>query len=206
MSFIERAIYLLPGLILSLTIHEYAHARTAYHFGDSTAKQMGRLNLNPLSHLDIVGSLMLLFAGFGWAKPVPVNPMNLANPKRDMVLVSLAGPLSNMILAAVIAIIIRGLMISNIPLNQDLVYIIIMTFQINLVLAMFNLIPIQPLDGSKIVLGLLPYNKAIRFEEITRHGPMILMGIMIFGSVFNVSPFSIIIEPWVAFWTRILLG
>jgi len=206
MSFIERAIYLLPGLILSLTIHEYAHARTAYHFGDSTAKQMGRLNLNPLSHLDIIGSLMLLFAGFGWAKPVPVNPLNLANPKKDMVWVSLAGPLSNMLLAGIIAIAIRVAIVTDIPMNQDLVYIIIMTFQINLVLAMFNLIPIQPLDGSKIVLGLLPYQEAIKFEEFTRHGPMILMGIMIFGSVFNVSPFSIIIEPWVTFWTRILIG
>lgn len=206
MSFLERAIYLLPGLILSLTIHEYAHARVAYHFGDSTAKQMGRLNLNPLSHLDLIGSLMLLFAGFGWAKPVPVNPMNLANPKRDMVWVSLAGPLSNMILAATIAILIKIMIFTNVPINQDLTYIIIMTFQINLVLAMFNLIPIQPLDGSKIVLGLLPYNKAVKFEEATRHGPMILMGIMVFGSVFNISPFSLIIDPWVKFWTSILIG
>lgn len=205
MTWVERLIYLIPGVIVALTFHEYAHAAVAYYCGDDTAKRMGRLTLNPLSHLDIMGTMLLLFAGFGWAKPVPVNPMNLTNPKRDMVWVSLAGPASNMILAFIIAVILRLLFhfeFKMLTLNTMLY----LAFQINLVLAAFNLIPIPPLDGSKIAMGLLPYDKAVKFSEATRHGPMILMGVLILGSLTNVSIISIIITPWINLWSGLLLN
>lgn len=205
MTWVERLVYLIPGVIVALTFHEYAHAAVAYYCGDDTAKRMGRLTLNPLAHLDPIGTMLLLFAGFGWAKPVPVNPMNLTNPKRDMVWVSLAGPASNMILAFIIAIIFQSLhhlKINILTLNTML----FLAFQINLVLAAFNLIPIPPLDGSKIAMGLLPYDKAVKFQEFTRHGPMILMGVLILGSATNVSIISMIISPWIDFWTGLLLG
>ncbi len=202
----EDFIFFVPGIILALTVHEYSHALVANFFGDSTAKEQGRLTLNPLSHLDPLGTILLLTVHFGWGRPVPVNVLHLANPKRDMVWVSLAGPLSNMILAVIIAAIIKISYNHNFNISTDIIHILINAFHINLVLAIFNLIPIQPLDGSKIVLGLLPYHQAVKFEEVTRHGPMILMGLMVFGSVFNISPFSLIIDPWVSFWTSILIG
>ena len=205
MSLFEKLVYLIPGLVVALTFHEYAHALVAYKRGDDTAYRAGRLTLNPLVHLDPIGALLLLFVGFGWAKPVPVNPMNLANPKRDMVWVSLAGPISNMIQALILALIIRVIFIMNVNIGNFIITLRF-AFSINLVLAVFNLIPLAPLDGHKIVSGLLPYNKSIQFEEATRRGPMILMGILILGSVTNINILGMIIEPWVHLWSIILLG
>ncbi len=205
MSWVERLIYLIPGAIVALTFHEYSHAAVAYFRGDDTAKRMGRLTLNPLAHLDPIGTLLLLFAGFGWAKPVPVNPLNLANPKRDMMWVSLAGPASNMLMAFVISIILRVLYMMNFGI-QSVVTILVTALQINLLLAAFNLIPIPPLDGSKIVMGLLPHREAVKFGELTRHGPLILMGVLIVGSMTNVPIIGFIITPWINFWSGILLA
>ncbi len=201
----EQLIYSLPGMIAALTFHEYAHAAVAYYRGDDTAKQLGRLTANPLKHLDPLGSFLILYAGFGWAKPVPVNPLNLVNPKKDMVWVSLAGPMSNMIMAIIAMLSIRVLLLTNIPANS-LIAVLYFAMNINLVLAGFNLLPLQPLDGSKIVMGILPHYYAIRFEEFTRHGPVILMGLMIMGSITNFSPIWSVLSPWMSFWSTVLLG
>ncbi len=200
-----QMLYWVPGIIISLTIHEYSHAAVANLRGDDTAKRMGRLTLNPLAHLDPIGFIMLLIAHFGWAKPVPVNPYNLTNPKRDMIWVSAAGPISNMILAFLIAIFIRIAVVLNLELGV-LYIMLFFTFYINLILAVFNLIPIQPLDGSKIVMGLLPHQYAAQFEEFTKKGPFILIGIIIFSRMTGISILGTIFTPWITIWGKLLLG
>jgi Zn-dependent protease len=157
----------LPGLLIAITFHEFAHAFVADKLGDDTPRQQGRLNLNPLSHLDPVGSMLLLFAGFGWGKPVEVNPRNFdrkLSMETGNALVSIAGPVTNFILAFVFAI-IYGLLIKLNPafilfteLGQILGSVIIATITINIGLGVFNLIPLPPLDGSKIFIRFMPYN------------------------------------------------
>ncbi|MEA1986998.1 MAG: site-2 protease family protein, partial [Candidatus Marinimicrobia bacterium] len=145
-------------ILFALTIHELSHGMVAYYFGDPTAKNAGRLTLNPLAHLDPIGTLMIFIVHFGWAKPVPVNPAYLRNPKKDMIWISLAGPASNMVLAFITGLLIRVVGL-NITDNFTLDFIKMMLYYsltINLALAVFNLIPIPPLDGSKILAGLLP--------------------------------------------------
>ena len=156
---------LLPLIILSLTVHEHAHARTAWSFGDSTARDNGRMTLNPLAHLDLIGTLAMIFAGFGWAKPVPVNPFNLHPVRLGNIAVSLAGPASNLLLAVVSLLLMggvtaartHGLVADNIylPIYQTLFNLA----RINIVLCVFNLVPLYPLDGHHVLGELLPHNK-----------------------------------------------
>lgn len=145
-SSLTQVIVTLAALLIAITIHEFAHAWTANYYGDPTAKLMGRLTLNPLVHLDLVGTIFLLVAGFGWGKPVMVNPGNFKNPKLDNITVSLAGPMSNLFLAVILGIILRFA-----PLPDIVSSILIIIVFFNLVLMIFNLIPIPPLDGSKIL-------------------------------------------------------
>ena len=146
---IEILIILIPILVFSLCFHEFAHGYIAYRLGDMTASRNGRLTLNPLVHLDPIGSIMLLFVGFGWAKPVPVNPNNFKNPSPDMMKVAIAGPVSNLLLAFIGGLFIR---ISNLIVIEPFIFQSIYLFvHINIALAIFNLIPIEPLDGSKTV-------------------------------------------------------
>ncbi|MCD5406336.1 MAG: site-2 protease family protein [Desulfotomaculum sp.] len=145
---------LIPAIVVGLTFHEYAHAWAADKLGDPTARKMGRLTLNPVSHVDPIGMLMLFFAGFGWAKPVPVTPHNLTgNMRHSLVLVAVAGPVTNIIIA-IVASLLFGLVASL--GSQPLIDIMQKMILINVVLAVFNLLPIPPLDGSKILAGLLP--------------------------------------------------
>jgi Zn-dependent protease len=183
---ISRAV----ALIIAFSIHEFAHAWTAYRLGDSTAKYMGRLTLNPRAHLDVLGTLMVFVAGFGWAKPVPVNPRNLRyGPVAGMALVSVAGPLSNLALAVVFAIVWRltapaiiglgargKLFPTPVELLQELVVL-------NLVLLVFNLIPLAPLDGFSVLRGVLPRQWAFQMERLQPYGPMILLGLLMLGYV-----------------------
>ncbi len=201
----ELMLLRIPAILLALTVHEFAHGYVAYIKGDDTAHQEGRLSFNPLAHLDLFGTLMLMFGPFGWAKPVPVNPYNLANPRKDMAWVALAGPLSNMILAIILGLLFRFIYPMQIlpPLAVKMLFIGV---QINLGLAIFNLLPVAPLDGSKIVMGLLPLNKVAPFAEAMKYAPKILFGILIFGFVTDYSPLSIIFSPWFNFWNAILLG
>ncbi len=195
-------------LFTALTMHEFAHAWTANYFGDDTPRLNGRLTLNPLAHLDPIGSLLLIVAGFGWAKPVPVNPYALRRRSESALMwVSLAGPLSNFLLAAIAAIPFRVGLLSLydvyfsaphiLPSLAELLWTFIV---VNLALMLFNLIPIYPLDGEKVVTYFLPPQWQDTFEQIRPYGPMLLMALMFFGV------FSWIINPSLSLLLRLLLG
>ncbi len=176
----------LPAILIALTFHEYAHALAADRLGDSTPYYQGRLTLNPLPHIDWVGFIMLLFFRFGWAKPVQVNPYNFKNTgvKKGMMLVSLAGPAMNILLAFIGMLILKILspyyysenVVIAVRLLQPLV-------QINLILAVFNLIPVPPLDGSKILAGLLPDSGAAFVYSLEQYGPIFLLLLIVTGAI-----------------------
>ena len=188
-------ILLIPALVFSLSFHEFAHAWMAYKLGDNTAARLGRLTLNPMSHLDPVGSLALLLMGFGWAKPVPVDSRYLENPKKDMVKVAAAGPISNIILAVVAALALRLLFSTDLLTNNIKTFLIIF-MQINITLAVFNLLPVSPLDGSQILTPFL--EKHFSFDLVWKmqvYGPRVLFFIIIFSMVTDIHIFSFIINP-----------
>lgn len=167
----------LPGLLLALSLHEFAHGFAAYKMGDNTAKYQGRLSLNPLDHLDPIGTFCLLFFRFGWAKPVPINPYNFRNRRLGIIVVSLAGPFMNF-LVALLCSFIQVIMYKYAPANdvtQFFYTIVALAIQLNIGLMCFNLIPIPPLDGSKVLLELLPYNFRELFYNIERYSSIILM-------------------------------
>jgi Zn-dependent protease len=191
---IQDILLVAPGFLLAITVHESAHGFVAYKFGDPTAKQEGRLTFNPLSHLDPVGTLVLILTRtIGWAKPVPVNPRYFKNPRRDMLWVSLAGPAANLI-AAIALVVLLHLVIfiwSTLGPNQTSSFFFrpfaLMLSRgvfINVVLAVFNIIPVPPLDGSKILSGLLPLRQAYQFEKLEPYGFIILMA-LIFTNAIN---------------------
>lgn len=183
------AIMAIPPLFLALSVHEYAHGVTALYFGDPTAKLSGRLTLNPLVHYDPIGSTMILlgvltrFPVIGWAKPVPVNYYNLRSPKRDMALVALAGPVSNLLLGLVCAGILRFVIASPLGGQSWAGMVLSKCILINTGLAMFNLLPIFPLDGSRIMSGLLPYPYSEQYARMEPYGIWILMGLLLFGFI-----------------------
>jgi len=191
-----------PVILFSLTIHEYAHAYIANKLGDDTAKRLGRLTLNPLKHLDPIGTILLLLVHFGWAKPVPVDPRNFKDPKKDMLYVAIAGPISNIITAIISGILLKFIIFNlastgafgayTVPLIQFLVWMIF----IGVVLAVFNMLPIPPLDGSRVLYGLLPDHLANSIKKIETYGILIVFGIILFGG----RTFSyIIIYPFLKF-------
>jgi Zn-dependent protease len=180
-------------LLVAFTVHELAHAVTADYLGDPTSRNMGRITLNPIKHLDPFGTIMLLLAGFGWAKPVMVNPMNMrGNPRTSMAIVAVAGPLSNIVLAILTALVFR-LELANFTLLPPsgtvppLDYLLSTFIWINLILAFFNLIPVPPLDGSKILYAFLPAEIVFRLRPVEQFGFIILIGIIFFfPTVLNV--------------------
>ncbi len=194
-------------VILAISIHEFAHAYTADRLGDPTARSQGRLTLNPLAHIDLIGTiilplgLMLLSGGnfaYGWGKPTPFDPYNLKHPRRDVGLISFAGPVSNLLLASIVALAIHFLPYSFSIFLIPFVYI-------NVGLAIFNLIPVGPLDGQKILFGLLPRDLAYEYQSImNRYGTLILLFLIlpIFGST---APISAIIYPLLNLITHLLL-
>ena len=188
-------VLLIPALVFSLSFHEFAHAWMAHRLGDSTAAQMGRLTLNPISHLDPVGSIALLLMGFGWAKPVPVDSRYLKNPKEDMVKVAAAGPISNIVLAIVAALVLRLLFSTDLLTNSIKTFFIIF-MQINITLAVFNLLPVSPLDGSQILSPFL--EKKFGSEIVWKmqlYGPRILFFIILFSMMTDIHIFSFVINP-----------
>lgn len=169
---------LMGSLAISISVHEAAHAWTALKLGDPTAKHLGRVSLNPFDHIDPIGTvllpLILIISNlpmFGWAKPTPFNPWNLQNPKRDSALISLAGPASNVLLAILVSVVFR--------LTQ--IELLVTLIQLNLFLAIFNLIPIHPLDGFKVVGGLLPKDLYYQWMGLERYGILLLLALFIFG-------------------------
>jgi len=183
----SEMLLMVPAIVLGLTIHEFAHGWTAYRLGDPTARYQGRLTLNPAAHIDVIGLIMLFIAGFGWAKPVPVNPVNLrGNMRRSMMLVSLAGPAANLVLAVAGAIAL-GLGLWHISLGREIVVEII---RINVVLAVFNLLPVPPLDGSKILAGLLPGRQEWLYT-LENYGVIILLVLLFTGIIGRVLGFII---------------
>lgn len=169
------AVAIIMGFIVGITIHEAAHAYSAYRLGDDTAYQQGRVTLNPLSHLDVFGSLMLLMAGFGWGKPTPVMLSKLRGGVFGPVIVALAGPASNLLILAICALLIR------IPTFQsgDLALVVVGVAFVNALLFVFNLVPIPPLDGSKIIFPFLPRALDGFVNFMNQYGPMILLGLVI---------------------------
>lgn len=208
---ISKLIIRVITLIIAFTIHEFAHAFTANSFGDRTPKDHGRLSLNPLVHLDLFGSLLLLVAGFGWAKPVPVNPyvLNRKSPSAFM-WVSLAGPLSNLLMAILASIPIRlGLIQYQIPTSTIIptAYEFAIEFIIiNLALMLFNLIPLAPLDGEKVLDFLLPANLRSGWNKIKQYGPIILLAMVFVLPMVGIDIISMVLTPALSGLLRILIG
>jgi len=194
----------LIALLISLTVHEYAHAWVADRLGDPTARLKGRLSFNPLLHIDLAGAIFLILFGFGWGKPVPVDYYNLKNPRKDAALISLAGPLSNIILSIVLAIAIKLFSVFNLFILSTIGQIIfIPIIIISLRLGVFNLLPIHPLDGFKIVAGILPDDKAEEWLQLERLG-MIFLLLLIFP-IGGSSMLEIIITPVFNFLINLFL-
>lgn len=207
-------VYLIPTALLSLSFHELAHAFVSYRLGDPTAKNLGRLTLNPLKHLDPLGTLMIIISslqgrGFGWAKPVPINPAYYRDRRKGTMLVSLAGPLSNILLAFISFIpvaYLEGKYGNQVVLSTGLIPILynfsILFYRINIGLAVFNIIPVPPLDGSKILSGILPPRQYFKLMEYENYiGIVFLLVIfMLPGVLYKVmSPFIFVIETAISF-------
>lgn len=190
---------LLPGFVFGLTLHEFSHAFVAWRLGDPTAKRLGRLTLNPLAHLDLIGSLMLVFAGFGWAKPVPVDVNYLRSPRRDMAFIAAAGPVANIVLATACSLFLRVLLILGLLGSSAAASVTLkvmgQAIWINVILAVFNIIPVPPLDGSRIVAGIVPEEWNYGYEQFERFGPFLLLGLVLLGNLGGVPILSRIIMP-----------
>lgn len=205
----KLSIMLVPGM-LAITCHEVSHGFIAWRYGDPTARMLGRLTLNPLKHLDIIGTLMIFFIGIGWAKPVPVVYENLRNPKRDMIWVAAAGPITNILLATVSAIVLRGMVAFVSPLAsgsqaamiiEPLVLMLAFSVYINLLLAIFNMIPLPPLDGGRVLSGLLPYRQANALARIEPYGMVIIIVLVFFTNIF-----AYVISPLLSLGVHLLAG
>jgi Zn-dependent protease len=201
--FLKLSIMLVPGL-MAITCHEVSHGFVADKLGDNTARRMGRLTLNPIRHLDILGTLMVFVIGIGWAKPVPVNFNNLGNPKRDMIWVAAAGPITNFCIAFLSAMLMRGMLAAVAGISgglpamfiEPIVLMLAFSVYINLLLAIFNLIPVPPLDGGRVAVGLLPYRQAMLYSRIEPFGMIIILALIFLPDLLHLpSIFEYVISP-----------
>lgn len=198
-------------LLIAFTVHEFSHAWVAYLYGDDTAKRAGRLTLNPIAHLDIIGTLMLLVGGFGWAKPVPINPYALDRRSSTATMfVSLAGPVSNLLLAILAALLFRLNLVTFTGFSQGILpnlpeFLLEFIF-INLALVLFNLIPISPLDGEKVLSALLPPAGQRFMDQIRPYGPIILLGLIMLGRLGRLDILGFIMGAPLQAIFRVLVG
>jgi Zn-dependent protease len=196
-------------LIFSLTVHEAAHAWTASFFGDDTARRLGRVSLNPIVHVDPVGTLLLPLIAMvanapilGWAKPTPVNPRNLRHPRRDNILVTAAGPASNVCIAVLAALALRAIPAPSgledaVDVSSPLLMIATVAVDLNLLLALFNMIPVPPLDGGRVVAGLLPPRLAIRYNSLGQYGFLIIYALILTGALsYLIGPPYSFLRSW----------
>jgi Zn-dependent protease len=177
-------------ILFAITIHEYAHGRAALFIGDPTAKNAGRLTLNPLKHLDPVGTVFLFLFFFGWAKPVPINPRYFSNRRRDTMVISLSGPISNLAAAFIVGLFIRYIDMNMAVFQIFMLYMLL----INIGLGLFNLLPIPPLDGSHVIESLLPDSSLDKYYRISRYAPAMFMGFLFFDYFFKLHIFSKILS------------
>ncbi|MEM9424358.1 MAG: site-2 protease family protein [Spirochaetota bacterium] len=201
-----QIIALVLTLLLSLSLHEWAHAGAAYLLGDNTAKRAGRLSLNPLNHIDWLGFMAILLVGFGWAKPVQIDVRNFKRPLRDEILVSLAGPFSNLILASLL---LSGYLHGWFPyslLGLPIVPVLHLVIQLNLVLFVFNMLPIPPLDGSHLIMALIPSHMEQTRRSFYHYGQISLLVILLLGAIFNYRflPISNLTEHLIRFLIPLL--
>ncbi len=201
--FIQQIIILAPPFLLALTFHELAHGYVAWNLGDPTAKNAGRLTMNPLKHLDPLGVIAFIIMKIGWAKPVPINPNYFKNPQKGMLLVALAGPAANVVLAVASAILVKILLaVPIIPMFvlKPLVGMLVASVWINIMLAVFNCLPIPPLDGSKVLMGILPAQTARSYAKLEPFGFILLLVLFYTGVI------SKVIMPVINFANGLLLG
>ena len=204
MDWLMSELMMLPGIIIGLAFHEFAHAKVAYKLGDPTPKMQGRVTINPLAHIDPVGLAALLFVGFGWGVPVQINPSNFRHRKRDELMVALAGVTMNLIIAIVFAIIAKvlymtaGAVFLSSGVGSILWFMIMYVIQINLVLMIFNLIPCPPLDGFSIISEIFNIKHTEFYWTLYRYGNWILIALIIFGIT------GMIISPCVQFFMSVL--
>ncbi|MBL7013531.1 MAG: site-2 protease family protein [Candidatus Marinimicrobia bacterium] len=202
---LEALVLLIPALFFALSFHEFAHAWMANRLGDSTATRMGRLSLNPFDHLDPMGTIMILFVGFGWAKPVPVNASNLRHPRSDMMKIAFAGPASNLFLSFLAGMTIRFL--NGSPFFSDTLFLFLIYFaHINTALAVFNMLPIPPLDGSQIFSGIMVRRNPELVMKMQMYGPQVLFGLILIGFLTKVSILWMVMGPFVNFFMSIFAG
>lgn len=214
-SLAVTAVAIIIAFVVGIGFHEFSHVLVAYLLGDSTGKDLGRLTLNPLRHLDPFGSMMLLLVGFGWGKPAPVNPYRLkTGPATGWSLVAAAGPLSNFLVAAVLAAVFKVLVAESVPAGPASGWVeffgevLIATIGINILLGVFNLLPIPPLDGYRIALRILPKDLAASYQRVEQYGPLMLM--LLFAIPFftggRMNPVGDLISPVYLGIRRYLLG
>ncbi|MCF6180259.1 MAG: site-2 protease family protein [Geopsychrobacter sp.] len=206
----KLSVMLVPAL-LAIILHEVAHGYVADRLGDPTARLLGRLNLNPLRHLDPIGTIAIFIFGFGWARPVPVNANNLRNPRRDMIWVSLAGPVTNLLLAVISVALLHGIsFLETTPLAQAQLFVEIsrplrvmsaFSLYINVLLGVFNLLPIPPLDGGRVLIGILPGKQAVWLTRLEPFGFVLLMMLIFFTDIW-----SRLLSPVVSLLIRSLAG
>ena len=213
MNTFVQLLFQIPILLITLTIHEVSHGMVAYLLGDDTAKRAGRLTLNPISHIDWIGLLMLFLVHIGWAKPVPINPYNFKNYKRDTALTAAAGPLSNFLLAILLSLVFIIIKSTN-PnilhygslISRFFIQMLLYAILINLALGIFNLIPIPPMDGSKILGGFLSDEAYYKYTAREKQGAQILILIFAISYIFRLNLIGAIIMPPLNFCMKLLTG
>ncbi len=192
------------ALLVAITVHEFAHAWSADRLGDPTARLAGRISLNPIAHLDPLGTIMLIIARIGWGKPVPVDPFNFRHPRRDMAITSFAGPAANLLLAVVLAVIIRIAYLSLGPTATLIEVFLQPMIILAVILAIFNLLPVHPLDGSAVIVGLLPQDLAENYDRFSHQYGLLILIFLIFP-FFGAPLISRIVFPIVNFILSLLL-